>query len=775
MRRSWFRNLPVWVSMLVLFVSSALVYWKFRVIDPAPIRVLSPLAADHYTEHHPNMVFGFDALRSGALPLWNPFQLTGTPFLAVPHTGIFYPGNLVYLLFGASLGTEIAYVLHLAFAGLSLWLLGRLLGFGLWGALAAAFTFIWNGWLLTYCNQPSLVVGMCWLPATVLLVEKTIRGSALSAFALVLAVAFQVFNGATEYTTHNLMVGGIYAAFRLVVLARSGEPVTAGKRGALLLACVAAGALLSFIQLLPSLELVAQSGRMTAPLALEEAIQGASIAPQKFLAMALRSSGMVSVGLLPFVGLAFGIGSPRLRSWWLFAACLASVAALLIFGGKVFELYHMTPLGGLFRRPHKFLHVYAFAQSLLAGLALTRLEDWLALRPSEIWSRRSWLAGLGLLLAALAWLSLQGEASVYLIVMLVLLLGYSATLQPQLRRAVIVGLLLVQGTQLFFSGENIWVRPFSQPGIFDSNEKLFDELRTVASGDRIYLSHNYLSHPGLIQKQGMLQQVRVVGGHEGLVLDGASQYFTHVAPLRHGVFGAPQIRFMGMMVLDAESRFKLLDLASTRFYVVNRNKDLGRVLSRAARDPARSGFRLRSIGTDGLAVFERRAALPRAYHVTNARAVLDSDQIFDLLESPEFIAGEMVVLEGDSTLDRSAPEPSKGAAEVRIRVDEPERVIVEVEATHAGYLVLNDAFYPGWKAYVDGHEVEILRANSIFRAVAVAADANEVRFEYAPESFKVGLAVSSATAGGLFFMAIVVFRKGRHSDGQVEPDSLHST
>ncbi|MCP5041655.1 MAG: YfhO family protein, partial [bacterium] len=96
-------------------------------------------------------------------------------------------------------------------------------------------------------------------------------------------------------------------------------------------------------------------------------------------------------------------------------------------------------------------------------------------------------------------------------------------------------------------------------------------------------------------------------------------------------------------------------------------------------------------------------------------------------------------------------------------------------ATHAGYLVLNDAFYPGWKAYVDGHEVEILRANSIFRAVAVAADANEVRFEYAPESFKVGLAVSSATAGGLFFMAIVVFRKGRHSDGQVEPDSLHST
>jgi uncharacterized membrane protein YfhO len=53
-------------------------------------------------------------------------------------------------------------------------------------------------------------------------------------------------------------------------------------------------------------------------------------------------------------------------------------------------------------------------------------------------------------------------------------------------------------------------------------------------------------------------------------------------------------------------------------------------------------------------------------------------------------------------------------------------------------LVLSDTFYPGWKAFVDGKEEKILRANYNFRAVPLTAGTHRVEFVYDPLSFKLG-------------------------------------
>ncbi|MEJ2150454.1 MAG: hypothetical protein P8Z40_13375, partial [Chloroflexota bacterium] len=48
-------------------------------------------------QFYPWQKMAFDALRSGALPLWNPLLGNGAPLLANYQTAVFYPPNWLHL------------------------------------------------------------------------------------------------------------------------------------------------------------------------------------------------------------------------------------------------------------------------------------------------------------------------------------------------------------------------------------------------------------------------------------------------------------------------------------------------------------------------------------------------------------------------------------------------------------------------------------------------------------------------------------------------------
>jgi hypothetical protein len=56
-----------------------------------------------------------------------------------------------------------------------------------------------------------------------------------------------------------------------------------------------------------------------------------------------------------------------------------------------------------------------------------------------------------------------------------------------------------------------------------------------------------------------------------------------------------------------------------------------------------------------------------------------------------------------------------------------------------GYLVLADAWSPGWVAEVDGERVPLLPANLAFRAVALAEGEHDIELRYVPWSVTLGL------------------------------------
>lgn len=89
-------------------------------------------------------------------------------------------------------------------------------------------------------------------------------------------------------------------------------------------------------------------------------------------------------------------------------------------------------------------------------------------------------------------------------------------------------------------------------------------------------------------------------------------------------------------------------------------------------------------------------------------------------------------------------------------------VTVEVQPL-PDYRILTflDAYYPGWKARVDGVEAPILRANEAFKAVVLSPGAHRVEFVYRPWRVYVGLLMTILTTFAAVVTIWVLVRRTR--------------
>ena len=96
------------------------------------------------------------------------------------------------------------------------------------------------------------------------------------------------------------------------------------------------------------------------------------------------------------------------------------------------------------------------------------------------------------------------------------------------------------------------------------------------------------------------------------------------------------------------------------------------------------------------------------------------------------------------------PAPSSGTPSpidrVEVLRDVPGAMDISVSNGAAGHLVLARPWYPGWRATIDGKPAELLRANYAFQALAVPPGEHRIELEYAPWSWRAGLAISAIAA-----------------------------
>ena len=142
--------------------------------------------------------------------------------------------------------------------------------------------------------------------------------------------------------------------------------------------------------------------------------------------------------------------------------------------------------------------------------------------------------------------------------------------------------------------------------------------------------------------------------------------------------------------------------------------------------------------TNEVAVFKNEDVSPRAFLVHTAR-VLDDPTTLDEIDKDTFQPAQTLFLADGASMQNGGAQ--RADESVQIVNYQPEHVTLSVQAQTDGYVLLADAWYPGWVARVDGVETPIQRGDYIFRAVRVSAGVHQIEMEYRPTSLYIGVAI----------------------------------
>ncbi|HMC81960.1 MAG TPA: YfhO family protein [Candidatus Polarisedimenticolia bacterium] len=724
--------------------------------------------------HYPTRLYVTPLLRSGHLPLWNPYISGGMPLAANPNNLIFHPITLLFFFLPVPVAFQASILLQYFLAGWGMLLWARETGLSEEAALAGGLIYSFSGGMASCGTFHNLLASWAWVPLALFALarhRRTGSRAALAGFASALAV--QVLAGDPVAAGTTLFIGLLEGLFD----SRVARVSPARRMGALGLGVLFAFGL-ALVQILPAREMLTVSGRAAGipyPDASSWALQPARllewIIPSLYgNVTALKPSsywgGLVFEKGYPFlltvyfgaIPLLLALGSLARRRdrrvWVLWGATLLCVVAALGTNAHLYPfLYRYAPLVASLRYPSRFLFPTFLFLSCLAALGLDHLGS--EIREKRATSGARMLLGGSILLAAITAivgfspdlldrlirdglgipgsvgaevmgaiaLSLKGRflRCALLAAGLGILLG--AARRKLLRPSLFLALVILAAAVDLISA-NFHVNPVVRPAFYQARPVVLDLVGTDALIHRTYPDQ---------RPPGLAVWARTDSAEWGYYWDAMTLRVCTALPHRIPLAFYKSIDLLSprnvndlaqeMPTLGAGRVRRLADIASVGTLMSYRDLD----------DPG-----LTLLGTVGsrtnipLRLYHNPEPLPRAYVVSAARP--ERGKPLADLTDPAFTPRNEIYLEGIQAAE-GAPGPGGSA---RFLEDRPERLVLEASAGGPGWLVLTDNYYPGWVAFRDGERTPILRANHLFRAVAVPAGEHRVVFEYRPASLALG-------------------------------------
>ena len=135
-------------------------------------------------------------------------------------------------------------------------------------------------------------------------------------------------------------------------------------------------------------------------------------------------------------------------------------------------------------------------------------------------------------------------------------------------------------------------------------------------------------------------------------------------------------------------------------------------------------------------VYRNNKALERGFILYNAKRIGHMSEAITIMKKEPLIYKNTALIEGD--LPNNMNIGKAGQSKISFLDYRANYMKIDVETTENGVFILSDAYYPGWKAYLDEKKAKIYPAFGALRAVFLPKGKHELIFCYRPWTFFLG-------------------------------------
>lgn len=708
-----------------------------------------PVGDDIFRQIIPFKLLATDILRTGELPLWNPFGGGGQPLFANLHPGYLNPFSLL-LFINKKIGWALYIIVQLPLLFLATYWYGSVIGLSMEATTVSTAVFSLSGAVTTRLIYGDYVYALITLPLLLGVVEKARQGARrIVIVTLPAIVAFLLVSVQPQISVYILITSFVYALVRLWKKVKV--------RWLIGLSIIGIG--VAGIQVVPTLVLLKDANvtAYSSAFIFKKFLMPLSHLLTIVIPNYFGNSGtynfwgktdyvetVVSVGTIPvFLALTsicfikketqlirfFGWGmlvTILLTLDWILPQRLYGLTLPLLSTSIPTRLYLLTTffiavlcgfgidaLIRLSNREEKSLHrlLIIFICFLLFVVVFTLFQKIVHAGCTGPVGINCWMVTLR---------NTMVEIITFGIFVLVLFF--------KKQKAIVAGLILIVGLGVY----NAWkFLPMSDQTYFMTDHPLFAFLRSERPVTRVhslgtaaiatdfssyygFLDPNYYD-PLYLRRYGEL----VSYGNTGDTKGGLARSDVEISRDIH---------------LSPEKEF-----LRNRLYSLLR---IGAFIYPKADVPKGSWVLWQD---EHRAVIANPVDVPRSYFVSIYEVISDNSALLQRLFDPSFNPTSEVILEEDPGIVRADRTSNLSKSRIVEMKDTPSSATYLTMSKKVQLLVLADTYDSGWRAYIDGKETKIYRANYTFRAVVVPEGKHVITFLYQPDSVKLGILMSAAS------------------------------
>ena len=261
--------------------------------------------------------------------------------------------------------------------------------------------------------------------------------------------------------------------------------------------------------------------------------------------------------------------------------------------------------------------------------------------------------------------------------------------------------------------------------------------------------------------------------------------FVEKSQLEQSFFQAREVN--KVIMLDKDPNYRVLDLTTNPFsdarpsYFHNSiggyhaaklmrfqevlEKQLSSAINEDVLDMLNTRYVIVNEGQSGERIQRRSSAAGNAWFVEKVTIVKNNEEEMQAISSFDPAKEAFVHEEFIQHLDEKRLGQPVNAS-IDLTTYRPDHLVYSYSSPNDALAVFSEVWYDkGWKAYVDGKEVPILRANYLLRALQLPGGNHEVVFKFEPKSYHTGelisLIASILLVIGLGYVVFMEYRKNK--------------